>query len=88
MKNVAGYDLSRLSVGAFGTLGVLTEISVKVLPIPEKEQTQKLECSRAKALETLIRIGRRPYPVSVASWINQSLYIRLSGTASGVESRA
>ena len=88
MKNVAGYDLSRLSVGAFGTLGVLTEISVKVLPIPEKEQTQKLECSQAKALETLIRIGRRPYPVSAASWINQSLYIRLSGTASGVESAA
>ena len=88
MKNVAGYDLSRLSVGAFGTLGVLTEISVKVLPIPEKEQTQKLECPQAKALETLIRIGRRPYPVSAASWINQVLYVRLSGAASGVKSAA
>jgi len=61
MKNVAGYDLSRLSVGAFGTLGVLTEISVKVLPIPEKEQTQVLQCTQAEALDTLIRIGRRPY---------------------------
>ena len=44
MKNVAGYDLSRLSVGAYGTLGILTEISVKVLPMPELEQTQRLEC--------------------------------------------
>jgi glycolate oxidase FAD binding subunit len=86
MKNVAGYDLSRLSVGAFGTLGILTEISVKVLPIPEKEQTQVLECTQADALDTLSRLGRRPYPISAASWIDGFLYIRLSGAASGVES--
>ena len=65
MKNVAGYDLSRLSVGAFGTLGILTEISVKVLPIPEKEQTQVLECTQADALDTLSQLGRRPYPISL-----------------------
>ena len=88
MKNVAGYDLSRLSIGAFGTLGILTEISVKVLPIPEKEETQVLQCTQAEALDTLIRIGRRPYPVSAASWIGGSLYVRLSGAASGVESAA
>ena len=86
MKNVAGYDLSRLSVGAFGTLGILTEISVKVLPIPEKEQTQVLECTQADALDTLSQLGRRPYPISAASWIDGFLYIRLSGAASGVES--
>jgi len=88
MKNVAGYDLSRLSVGAYGTLGILTEISVKVLPRPENEQTQVLECSQAEALATLIRIGRRPYPLSAASWIGGALYIRLSGAANGVESAA
>ena len=79
MKNVAGYDLSRLSVGAYGTLGVLTEVSVKVLPIPDKEQTQVIECSQAQAMETLIRFGRRPYPISAAAWVEGALSIRLSG---------
>ena len=88
MKNVAGYDLSRLSVGAYGTLGILTEISVKVLPMPELEQTQRLECSQAEALEMLVRIGRRPYPISAAAWIQGALSVRLSGAASGVASAA
>ncbi len=44
MKNVAGYDVSRLMVGALGTLGVLLDISLKVLPLPEAEQTQVLRC--------------------------------------------
>ena len=77
MKNVAGYDLARLSVGAYGTLGVLTEVSVKVLPIPDREQTQVFECSQAQAMKTLIRFGRRPYPIS-AAWIEGTLSIRLS----------
>lgn len=88
MKNVAGYDLSRLSVGAYGTLGILTEISVKVLPMPEIEQTQSLECSQAEALETLVRVGRHPYPISAAAWIKGALTVRLSGAASGVASAA
>jgi len=88
MKNVAGYDLSRLSVGALGTLGILTEVSIKVLPIPEKEQTQTIECSQAEALNILVRLGRKPYPISAAAWIDGVLSIRLSGASSGVESAA
>ena len=88
MKNVAGYDLSRLSVGAYGTLGVLTEVSVKVLPIPDKERTQVVECSQAEAMETLTRFGSRPYPISAAAWVEGALSIRLSGAGSGVDSAA
>ena len=88
MKNVAGYDLARLSVGAYGTLGILTEVSVKVLPIPDKEQTQVIECSQAQAMATVIRFGRRPYPISAAAWVEGALSIRLSGAGNGVESAA
>ena len=88
MKNVAGYDLSRLSVGAYGTLGVLTEVSIKVLPIPDKERTQVVECSQAEAMKTLTRFGRRPYPISAAAYVEGALSIRLSGAASGVDSAA
>jgi glycolate oxidase FAD binding subunit len=88
MKNVAGYDLSRLSVGAFGTLGILTEISVKVLPLPEQERTQMFTYSNARALSEMIRIGRHPYPVSAITWVNDMLYVRLSGTGRGVDAAA
>ena len=85
MKNVAGYDLSRLSVGALGTLGILTEVSVKVLPRPEKETTVHLQLDANEALTTLVDIGRKPYPVSAASWHSDGLYIRVSGAGRGVD---
>ncbi len=88
MKNVAGYDISRLSVGAYGTLGILTEISVKVLPMPEKERTQVLEGTAEEALATLTRIGRFPYPMSAATWVEGRLYVRLSGAGRGVDAAA
>lgn len=88
MKNVAGYDLSRLSVGAFGTLGILTEISVKVLPIPESERTQVLELDAQSALDRMAKIGRSPYPVSAATWVDGHLSIRISGAGRGVDSAA
>ena len=88
MKNVAGYDLSRLSVGALGTLGVLTEISVKVLPRPEKETTVVCEVNQADALALLSTLGRKPYPISAASWIDGQLYLRISGAGRGVDAAA
>lgn len=88
MKNVAGYDISRLSVGALGTLGVLTEISVKVLPRPEKETTVMLEANQADALSLLSQLGRKPYPMSAASWIDGQLFLRISGAGRGVDAAA
>jgi len=88
MKNVAGYDISRLSVGAYGTLGILTDISVKVLPVPESEQTRVFALDAPSALSMLARIGRLPYPISAATWFENQLYVRLSGAARGVGAAA
>jgi glycolate oxidase FAD binding subunit len=84
MKNVAGYDVSRLMVGALGTLGVLLEISLKVLPKPAKELTLSFEMPADKAIDTMNAWAGRPLPLSAACHIGDTLYIRLSGTEPGV----
>jgi glycolate oxidase FAD binding subunit len=80
MKNVAGYDLSRLMSGALGTLGVLTDIAIKVLPKPEVEYTLKQLCSQAEAIERFSIWSSKPLPVSAACWYDEHLYLRLSGS--------
>ncbi|MCB1737426.1 MAG: glycolate oxidase subunit GlcE, partial [Gammaproteobacteria bacterium] len=85
MKNVAGYDVSRLMVGAHGTLGVIVEASVKVLPRPEIERTLVLDMDSAQAIETMNRWAGQPVPLSAAMHDGDLLYLRLSGYASGVE---
>jgi glycolate oxidase FAD binding subunit len=85
MKNVAGYDLSRLMAGAMGTLGVLLEVSLKVLPRPDREITlvqENMEVERA--LRQLCDLGRRPLPVSGSAFHRGRLSIRLSGTEAGL----
>ncbi|MBI3576091.1 MAG: glycolate oxidase subunit GlcE [Gammaproteobacteria bacterium] len=84
MKNVAGYDVSRLMVGALGTLGVLLEVSLKVLPRPAKELTLSFEMPADKAIATMNAWAGRPLPLSAACHIGDTLYIRLSGTEPGV----
>lgn len=84
MKNVAGYDVSRLMVGALGTLGVLLEISLKVLPLPAVERTLNLEMDEASAIEFMNRCAGRPLPISATSYIDGQLFIRLSGAESAV----
>ncbi len=84
IKNVAGYDVSRLMAGAMGTLGVLLDVSLKVLPRPEAERTRVFKLSAAAALEKLTTLGRLPIPLSGAAWMEGRLYVRLSGSASGV----
>ncbi|SER29351.1 glycolate oxidase FAD binding subunit [Nitrosomonas sp. Nm51] len=84
MKNVAGYDVSRLMVGAMGTLGILLEISLKVLPLPVVEQTVCLEINEAEAIEYMNRWAGRPLPISATCYINGQLYMRLSGAESAV----
>jgi glycolate oxidase FAD binding subunit len=84
MKNVAGYDVSRLQCGAMGTLGVLLEISLKVLPRPEAELTLIQQCSGDEAIDTMNRLGGQPLPLSAACHDGENLYIRLSGTEAGI----
>lgn len=88
MKNVAGYDVSRLQAGAFGGLGLITEISLKVLPKPAMQRTLTLECSQADALKLMNERAGQPKPITAAMWHNGVLYTRLAGAASAVEAAA
>ena len=69
MKNVAGYDVSRLMVGARGTLGLLTEISLKVLPVAPAEVTLHFALEQHEALEHLHRWGGEPLPLNASCWV-------------------
>lgn len=84
IKNVAGYDVSRLMVGAFGTLGVITEISFKVLPKPAAEATLMLQVDEATAIERMNSWAGQPLPLSATFYDGECLYVRLSGAASAV----
>ena len=86
MKNVAGYDVSRLMVGALGTLGLLLEISIKVLPRPHTEETQVIAMSQQDALKTMRELNQTSMPLSALSYENEKLYVRLSGALSAVTS--
>jgi glycolate oxidase FAD binding subunit len=84
MKNVAGFDVSRLMAGSFGTLGVLLEVSLKVLPRPEEELTLRLEMDEARALEAMNGWAGRPLPVSATCFAGSQLSVRLSGSSLGL----
>ena len=85
MKNVAGYDISRLLAGSLGTLGLILEVSLKVLPRPPAELTLKLELPQGKALESLNRWAGQPLPISGSTWCDGELAVRLSGARSALE---
>ncbi len=80
MKNVAGYDVSRLQAGALGTLGVITEISLKVLPAPRRAVTLVTALDQATAIERMNELAGRPVPLSGAAWVDGRLYLRFSGS--------
>ena len=95
MKNVAGYDVSRLMAGSWGTLGVLTEVSLKVLPVAPGEAT--LMCAgiaQKDALDLLHRWGGQPLPLNASAWVHDTtaqpgddyLFVRLRGAVAAVES--
>ncbi|MCW8890638.1 MAG: glycolate oxidase subunit GlcE [Sedimenticola sp.] len=85
MKNVAGYDVSRMMVGAMGTLGVILDVSMKVLPLPESDVTLVQELSEGKAIALMNQLAGRPLPLSAASYDGLNLYLRLSGSEQGVK---
>lgn len=86
MKNVAGYDVSRLLAGSLGTLGVITEVSLKVLPVPVREQTLVFDYDAETAIEKTNEWAGRPLPVSATCHAEERLYVRLSGSDNGVKS--
>ncbi|SFW27533.1 glycolate oxidase FAD binding subunit [Nitrosovibrio sp. Nv17] len=84
MKNVAGYDISRLMVGSMGTLGLLLEVSLKVLPLPPAETTLCWEMQEAEAIGRMNQWAGRPLPVSATCFWDGVLTLRLSGAESAV----
>ncbi len=84
MKNVAGFDVSRLMTGALGTLGLLLEISLKVLPKPQHEITLAFACKAQEALVHITEWSGQTVPLSGACHDGARLYVRLSGSKSGV----
>jgi glycolate oxidase FAD binding subunit len=89
MKNVAGYDVSRLMVGALGTLGLVAEVSLKVLPVAPAEATLKFAMTQAQALQHLNEWGGQPLPLNASRWVDDEggvLSLRLRGAVAAVES--
>ncbi len=86
VKNVAGYDISRLMAGSLGTLGVILEVSIKLFPRPPVETTLVQEFVAEQALAAMARWAREPLPISATCYDGQNLFIRLSGNSRAVES--
>jgi glycolate oxidase FAD binding subunit len=88
MKNVAGYDVSRLMAGSLGTLGLIAEVSLKVLPIAPAEATLRFELDQAQALRQLNSWGGQPLPLNASCWVQDAgrpvLFVRLRGAVAAV----
>jgi glycolate oxidase FAD binding subunit len=85
MKNVAGYDVSRVLAGSLGTLGLMLEVSLKVLPRPFEETTLRFDMDQPNALRALNQWGGQPLPVSASAWLDGVLAVRLSGAAAALK---
>ena len=85
IKNVAGYDVSRLYAGSWGTLGVIVSASVRVLPRPEREVTICIECDIEEAITRMKALGLKPLPISGSAYFDGVFYLRLSGFEASVQ---
>jgi len=88
MKNVAGYDVSRVLAGSLGTLGLIAEASLKLLPVPAVEATLRLAADEAQALDLMNAWAAQPLSVSASAWHGGELTVRLSGAAAAVRAAA
>jgi glycolate oxidase FAD binding subunit len=84
MKNVAGYDVARLLAGSLGTLGLIVEASIKVLPLPAEEATLQLEMDEPRALAQMNAWAGQPIPISATCWHQARLAVRLSGSGAAL----
>ena len=85
MKNVAGYDVSRLLAGSMGTLGLMLQHSVKVLPLAVREATLRFELSEIDAIRRLNEWGGQPLPISASCWCDGVMTVRLAGAGAAVD---
>lgn len=85
MKNVAGYDVSRLLAGSLGMLGLILEVSLKVMPRPQAESTLRLALGQEDALRRMNQWGGQPLPVSATAWHDGVLTVRLSGAQAALK---
>jgi glycolate oxidase FAD binding subunit len=90
MKNVAGYDVSRALVGSMGALGLITQVSLKVLPVAVAQATLRFEMDEATAIRRCNEWAGQPLPLNASSWVLDDgkpfLYLRLRGALAAVES--
>lgn len=84
MKNVAGYDVSRALAGSLGTLGMILDVSLKVMPLPAIEQTLRFGLAEADAIRRTNEWAGQPLPISATAWLDGVLSVRLSGAKAGV----
>ena len=84
MKNVAGFDVSRLLCGSLGILGLISEISLKVLPKPRAEMTLRFQMSAIESLEKFNAWRAMPLPVAATAWSDGVAHVRLAGAASAI----
>jgi glycolate oxidase FAD binding subunit len=84
MKNVAGFDASRLMAGALGTLGIVLEVSLRCLPRPKVEATRILELDAGAAVGRMNAWGARPLPITATWYADGKLAVRLSGAEAAV----
>lgn len=85
MKNVAGFDVARALAGSLGILGVIVEVSLKVLPRPALETTLRFECDADDAHARVQRWATRPLPIAATAWSDGELRVRLAGARAAVE---
>jgi glycolate oxidase FAD binding subunit len=85
IKNVAGYDVSRLLAGSLGILGVILEVSVKVLPVARSQRTCMLQVDQAQALHQCNVWAGQPLPLSATAWLDGWLYVRWAGAEPAVQ---
>ncbi len=85
IKNVAGYDVSRVVAGSLGILGVVVEVSLKVLPKAAAEATLRFDLKPNDALARLHAWGGRPLPLDASAWWNGNLVVRLRGSPAAVD---
>ena len=85
MKNVAGYDVSRLMCGALGTLGVLMSVTIRLLPKPTSEQTIALTMNSSSAIQKMNQWANSAMPITATFYDGNQLFIRISGSTSTID---